>query len=232
MSSTGVKQRWRAAKQRWLAAIMVVASVALTAAQTTTGSMSGTVVDDSGQVIPGATVSIVSASGEPRTAVTNDVGAFLFSALPPGPYTIRVEMEGFGTLEITGRVVQANNRLAVGELKLSVGELVESVSVTARGETVATSTTSHQAVMDVKQVENLSIRGRDPISLLKILPGVQQLANDQEVFGGSFATPVPQIQGGRGQTIYVDGINGGDSGSGGNFSGRPTWTPSRKSTFS
>lgn len=211
--------RWTSLTQRWLAAIMVVASVALTAAQTTTGSMSGTVVDDSGQVIPGATVSIVSTSGESRTAVTNDVGAFLFSALPPGPYTIRVEMEGFGTLEITGRVVQANNRLAVGELKLEVGELVESVSVTARGENVATSTTSHQAVMDLKQVENLSIRGRDPISLLKILPGVQQLANDQEVFGGSFATPVPQIQGGRGQTLYVDGINAGDSGGGANFGG-------------
>ena len=89
--------RWTSLTQRWLAAILVVASVALTAAQTTTGSMSGTVVDDSGQVIPGATVSIVSASGEPRTAVTNEVGAFLFSALPPGPYTIKVEMQGFGT---------------------------------------------------------------------------------------------------------------------------------------
>ena len=66
---------------------------------------------------------------------------------------------------------------------------------------------------------NLSIRGRDPISLLKVLPGVGLLANDQEVFGGAFATPVPGIQGGRGQTIYVDGINGGDGGGGGNFSG-------------
>ena len=101
----------------------------------------------------------------------------------------------------------------------SVGQVTESVSVSARGETVATTTTSHQAVLDLQQVTNLSIRGRDPISLLKILPGVQLLANDQETFGGSFATPVPSIQGGRGQTIYVDGINGGDGGGGGNFSG-------------
>jgi hypothetical protein len=68
-------------------------------------------------------------------------------------------------------------------------------------------------------VTNLSIRGRDPISLLKVLPGVSLMPNDQEVFGGSFATNVPNIQGGRGQTIYVDGINGGDGGGGGNFSG-------------
>jgi hypothetical protein len=189
-------------------------------AQTTSSSLSGTVVDESGQVIPGASVIIVNEStNETREAVTSAVGAFVFSGVAPGPYTIKISMTGFKPLEVKGRVVLANNRLAVGELKLAVGDVTESVSVTARGETVATTTTSHQAVLDLQQVTNLSIRGRDPISLLKILPGVQLLANDQETFGGSFATPVPGIQGGRGQTVYVDGINGGDGGGGGNFSG-------------
>ena len=189
-------------------------------AQTTSGSMSGTVVDESSQVVPGASVTIVyESTGESRAGVTSDVGAFVFSGLAPGPYTIKVEITGFKPLEVKGRVVLANSRLAVGELRLTVGQLTESVSVSARGETVATTTTSHQAVLDLQQVTNLSIRGRDPISLLKILPGVQLLANDQETFGGSFSTPVPGIQGGRGQTVYVDGINGGDGGGGGNFSG-------------
>src|SRR5216110_1753034 len=86
-------------------------------------------------------------------------------------------------------------------LRLEVGTLTETVSVSAVGEVVATTQTSQQAILDVKQVENLSIRGRDPISLLKILPGVSLLANDQETFGGSFATAVPAIQGStRGQT--------------------------------
>jgi len=197
----------------WLFAVNV-------SAQTTSGSMSGTVVDESSQVVAAATVTILNEStGEERKGTTNEVGAFVFSALAPGPYTIKVEMLGFKPLEVKGRVVLANNRLAVGELKLEVGQLTESVSVSARGETVATTVTSHQAVLDIKQVSNLSIRGRDPISLLKILPGVQLLANDQETFGGSFSTPVPSIQGGRGQTVYVDGINGGDGGGGGNFSG-------------
>ena len=189
-------------------------------AQTTSGSMSGTVVDNAGQVIPGADVTIVNEStGETRTGVTNEVGDFAFSALVPGPYTIRVQMSGFRPLEIKGRVVVANSRLAVGSVKLEVGGVAESVTVTAQGETVATTTTSHQAILDLQQVTNLSIRGRDPISLLKILPGVSLLPNDQEVFGGAFATAVPNIQGGRGQTVYVDGINGGDGGGGGNFSG-------------
>jgi Carboxypeptidase regulatory-like domain len=203
-----------------LAALLVLVVSVNASAQTTSSSMSGTVVDESNQVVPGATVTIINEStGEAREAVTSDVGAFVFSGLVPGPYTIKVSMTGFKPLEVKGRVLLANNRLAVGELKLSVGELTESVSVSARGETVATTTTAHQAVLDLQQVTNLSIRGRDPISLLKILPGVQLLANDQETFGGSFATPVPGIQGGRGQTVYVDGINGGDGGGGGNFSG-------------
>ncbi len=190
------------------------------AAQTSSGSMSGTVVDEGGQAIPGVDVVVVhDDTGEERRGTTSEAGAFVFSALAPGPYTIRVSMQGFRPLEVKGRVVLANNRLAVGALRLDVGPLIESVTVTARGETVATTTTAHQAVLDLRQVSNLSIRGRDPISLLKILPGVSLLANDQETFGGSFATPVPNIQGGRGQTIYVDGVNGGDSGGGGNFSG-------------
>jgi hypothetical protein len=182
--------------------------------------MSGTVVDPSGQSIRGAGVVIVSESnGEERKGTTNDVGDFIFPALVPGPYTIRVETKGFKPLEVKSNVVVANSRLAVPALRLEVGDLSESVTVSAMGEAVATTRTSHQAIIDLKQVENLSIRGRDPISLLKILPGVALLANDQETFGGSFATPVPNIQGGRGQTIYVDGINGGDGGGGGNFSG-------------
>ena len=74
-------------------------------------------------------------------------------------------------------------------------------------------------MLDTGQVENLSIRGRDPMSLLKILPGVQLLANDNETVGGSFNSPVPSLQGGSGQTVYVDGINGGDGGGGGSLSG-------------
>ena len=200
--------------------VMGLLLAASAAAQTTSSSMSGTVLDESSQVVPGATVVIVNEStGDTRESTTSEVGTFVFAGLTPGPYTIRVTMNGFKPLEVKGRVVLANNRLAVGELRLSVGNVAESVSVTARGEAVATTTTSHQAVLDLQQVTNLSIRGRDPISLLKILPGVQLLANDQETFGGSFATPVPGIQGGRGQTVYVDGINGGDGGGGGNFSG-------------
>lgn len=209
-----------------LLALAVLLCAANASAQTTTGSMSGTVVDSTGQVLPGATVTIVNEqTREERSGATNEVGLFSFPALQPGPYTVRAELSGFRPIQVTGNIVLANQRLAVEPLKLEVGQLTEVVSVTAIGEALKTTTTSHQAVLDIKQVTNLSIRGRDPISLLKILPGVQLQANDQETFGGSFATGVPAIQSSRtgGQTIYVDGVNGGDGGGsgggGGNFSG-------------
>ena len=136
-----------------LSVSMVLSLIAVSAfAQSTSGSMSGTVVDESNQVVAAATVTIANeSSGEERKATTNEAGAFVFSALLPGPYTIKVEMQGFKPLEVKGRVVLANNRLAVGELKLAVGALTESVSVTARGETVATTVTSHQAVTETSR---------------------------------------------------------------------------------
>jgi Carboxypeptidase regulatory-like domain/TonB dependent receptor len=194
-------------------------------AQTITGSLSGTILDTSGRVVPGADVVIVhEQTGEERRTVSSDAGEFTFPGLLPGPYTLRVRLEGFKPLEVKGNVVLANSRVALGSLHLELGALTESVTVTALGETLDLTRTSHEAVLDVQQMASLTIRGRDPISLLKILPGVSlRQAGEQEAFGGSFATPVPNIQGGRGQTIYVDGINGGDGGGsgggGGNFSG-------------
>ncbi len=192
---------------------------AILAAQTTSGAMFGTVVDSSNQVVPGADVIITNEnSGEQRRTTTNEVGEYVFSGLVAGPYTVRAELQGFKPFEIKNNQVLANNRLSMRPLRLEVGTLAETVSVTAIGQTIDTTVTSHQAVLTTEQVSNLSIRGRDPMSLLKILPGVQLQGNDQETFGGSFSSPVPSVQGGTGQTVYVDGINGGDGGGGGNFS--------------
>ena len=117
------------------------------AAQTTSGSMSGSVVDESTRPFP-ARPSPSSTRRPARSAPASTQRGGRRSrspALVAGPYTIRVSMDGFRPLEVRGRVVLANNRLAVGALQLDVGALTEEVSVTARGETVATTTTSHQA---------------------------------------------------------------------------------------
>jgi hypothetical protein len=205
---------------RKLALVIGMALLFAMAAFAQTGSISGTVMDPTGQVIPGAIVKLTfELNGEERSGTTSEVGDFNFPALVPGEYTIRVDAPGFRPLERKHNVVLAAGRLALGSLQLEVGSLSESVTVSAQGQAVATTTTAGTAVLDSHQVSMISIKGRDPISFLRILPGVQQ-GVDPDTFGGSFATAVPAIMGQTNrQTLYVDGINGGDGGNGGGGGG-------------
>src|SRR4029079_17098218 len=64
----------------------------------------------------------------------------------------------------------------------------------------------------------VAVRGRDPMSIFKTLPGVAILP-DGDTLGNGFQAAVPTFQGRGGSTVYTDGVNGGDGGGGGNFSG-------------
>ena len=212
----------------WILAMSFVVGMAARA-QTTTGSLVGTVADSSGSVVAGAAVKLLNElNAEERAGTTSDTGDFVFSALVAGTYTLRVEAAGFKPIERRGNVVLAGGRLSLGTMQLELGNVTESVVVTSQGSAVQTTTSNHAAVIDNKQLSMISLRGRDPITMLRILPGVQQGVGNQELFGGDFSTPVPQFQGRGGSTLYVDGVNGGDGGGGGNFSGRLTSMPSPK----
>lgn len=201
-------------------AILLALAMSVPAQQSSTGTLGGTVTDSSGQVVPGASIKLTNeVNAEERSATTNESGDFLFAALVPAPYTVRIEAKGFRPYEQKGNIVVASGRLSLGMLQLQVGSLTESIVVTAQGAAVQTTSSNHAAVIDNKQMSMISLRGRDPISMLRILPGVQQGVGNQELFGGDFSTPVPRIQGRAGATIYVDGVNGGDGGGGDNFSG-------------
>src|SRR5687767_9463714 len=86
-------------------------------AQITTGNISGTIVDPSGQVIPEAKVTLINEkTGEERGGSSNETGAFNFSALQPGTYTLKIERQGFRGFERKGLVLTANDRLSVGNV--------------------------------------------------------------------------------------------------------------------
>jgi hypothetical protein len=189
-------------------------------AQTVSGKISGTVVDDSGKVVAGATVTLINErTNDARNATTNEAGDFLFSAILPGNYTVKIEQRGFSTFQQQGIVLTATEHRSVGELQLKVGQLSETVTTTAEGTPVQTESTEHSALIASKQLEQISIRGRDVTSLLRILPGVS-LTAQSETLGGNFGSSSPNIQGGRNtwNMLNVDGARGNDLGSPQNFS--------------
>src|SRR5712691_10388767 len=88
------------------------------AAQSVSGSISGTVVDQTRQVLPGATVSAFNElTRETRTTVTNEVGVFVISAVKPGTYTLRVELNGFATFERQNVILPPNESLSAGTIQ-------------------------------------------------------------------------------------------------------------------
>ncbi|MFN0124851.1 MAG: carboxypeptidase regulatory-like domain-containing protein, partial [Blastocatellia bacterium] len=189
-------------------------------AQTVTGRITGTVVDSSGQVIAGALVTLINErTSDERSVTTDDAGSFLFVAVQPGAYTIKVDQKGFRSFKRQNNILTPTDTLAAGTLQLSVGDLSETVTTVAEGTPVQTESTEHSALITSRQLEQISIRGRDPMALLRILPGVSYQGQSESA-GNSFGSGIPNIQGGRNtwNTVNVDGLRGNDLGSPGVFS--------------
>lgn len=181
---------------------------------TVTGTITGTVMDPSHQVIAGATLVLVSENTrEARTASTNEQGSFLFAAVPPDTYSLKIEHGGFKVLQRTGLSLSANERLALGDMTLAIGAVTETVNVVGQGAVVQTDSSEHSAALSQTQLQNLTARGRDVVSMLRTIPGVQYQA-DQDSVGGSYGTGTPNIGGTFSGTnvLAVDGVVSNDMG--------------------
>ncbi len=177
-----------------------------------TGVVSGTIVDASAQVVPGAAVTLTNeATADLRTTTSDTGGAFSFRAVPPGSYTVRIELSGFRSLEQKHNVVNASSRLDLGSLKLDVGQLAEVVSVVAEGATIETKNSDYSGLLTATQISQIQSRGRDVVNLLRLLPGVHYEA-DIEAMGDSFGSQIPNIGGMRKHwnQVTVDGLNGNE----------------------
>ena len=197
-------------------ALVVAVAAALppaAAAQNVTGSIGGTIVDAQGEVVPGATVTIINeTTGDTRVVASGGRGEFQATALPPGSYTVRVEMASFITVERTRIVLSAAERLAVGAIPLNVG-LGETVVVEATGTRVNTEETQHSGLITARQIEQIQVKGRDVTSLMRLVPGVRY-EDTVESLGESFGTLIPHVGGQRRDwnTVMVDGVLGNEIG--------------------
>jgi hypothetical protein len=159
-----------------LAAVLVIASVAGLAAQSSTGGMRGTIKDAQG-VIPGATVSLTNeANGTSRETVSNESGEYSFPALDPATYSVKVAVPGFRTFERKG--VRVNTQANVGlDITLEVGSLEETITVTADAPLIETTNASTGGVVDQKTLESIPTAGRSVFLMATLEPTVQSTEN-------------------------------------------------------
>jgi hypothetical protein len=154
-------------------AIFVLAAVSLPAQQLT-GSISGTVKDTSGAVVPGADITVTKeGSGEVRRTVSNAEGYFTVASLFAGTFTLGVQAQGFQKYEQTGIIVGIGDNRNVSGIELQVGATTETVTVNAQVDTMIPTDTGEIAnTITEKQLQNVAVVGRSAAELIKILPGM------------------------------------------------------------
>ena len=144
-------------------------------AQTTAGSISGSVQDAQAAVIPGAKVTLTNdaqGAASAREMVTTPEGLFVFTPVLPGKYTITVESAGFKKYVQAGIPLDVSDKLGLPPIKLEVGAAGESVTVQAEAVQLQTVTAERSGVVDGRQIVDLAINGRNFTGLLKTVPGV------------------------------------------------------------
>jgi carboxypeptidase family protein/TonB-dependent receptor-like protein len=204
---------WRRRTLPLVAGAALVALLAATpVAAQDTGTVSGTIVDATGEVVPGATITLThEATVSARTMQSDERGEFAFRAVTPGSYTVKVELTGFRSIEHRNNVLNASGRLDLGKLTLEVGALSEIVSVTATGTYVETKNSDYSGLLTATQISQIQTKGRDVVNLLRLLPGVHY-ENDIDAMGDSFGSQLPNIAGQRRawNQVTVDGLNGNE----------------------
>lgn len=137
------------------------------------GSLSGTVKDGTGAILPGVTVVVVNTdTALTRTIVTDAGGRYVASDLPPGPYSVKATLQGFASVNRSG-ITMTVGRDAVVDLELSLGKISDEVTVVAEAKSVDTRTSSTGGLISTGQIEGLPLNGRSFVELANLTPGVQ-----------------------------------------------------------
>src|SRR5579863_9638320 len=199
------------------AAMLLSASVEFAAAQDIFGRVVGTVTDPSGAAVPDVKVTILDEATQATRNVTSDRnGYFVSDELPVGTYTLVAEKVGFKRTTQKSNVLTAGGRLTV-DLRLEVGATAETVTVTATGETVNTTSGEISTTITQSQVLNMALNQRHYESLVGLVPGaaLQGSGTNPAALTANYNNSVAVTNGQRldGQNWSVDGGFNLDSGS-------------------
>ena len=179
-------------------------------AQTTNGSIQGSVTDESGGAVPGATVTARNMdTGLTQVTTSTDAGVYYLPNLPPGRYSITFEAANLKKLSQEGVRVSVGTTTSLN-VEMHVGVITESVTVSADATQLQTTTSDIGATVQSELVQNLPLQVagtvRNPVQFVELVPGfVGQLGNNP----GNNATDDFKVNGGQetGTDILVDGVS-------------------------
>lgn len=171
-------------------------------AQSGTATLTGTVVDQNGSLVPGANISVISTTqGFHRTVTTNDDGTFVVPLLSPGIYTVKAEQKGFAPAEIRNVVLSVNANVALN-ISLKIGNLVEQKVEILESPSLIDESPSVGGSID-SRLTLMPLNGRSFQSLLTFSPGVV-LTKANGVEQGQFSV---NGQRANANSFYIDGVS-------------------------
>lgn len=184
---------------RVLVMLFLLATVQYSFAQFDNGSIAGVVVDPTGAAVPGASVKITNLkTGHQWTATTGGIGEYSVSPLPVGPYNVEFSIKGFKSETISNLQLHAAET-ARANATLQVGASSESITVTAEGAQINTTTSETGATIESNSITNLPLNGRDFTSLVALVPGSVQTGQFGQNSLGGFETSL------AGVNVLLDG---------------------------
>ncbi len=156
-----------------IATTLCLIAAASALAQTTSATVSGSVKDAQGGVLPGATATLLSGTqGTVQTATTDSLGTFLFPYVRPDTYTLRITLNSFQSAEQTGLVVNANDRIMAGTFTLAIGKIDETVAVVARSSDIQLTGGERGFTLQLTALQSVGVAGRSFFPLAVMVPGV------------------------------------------------------------
>jgi hypothetical protein len=182
-----------------------------------TGQVSGRIHDPAGRMVSGAYIMLANAdTGQKRLTKSNVAGEFIFTEVLPGNFVLRVELSNFKTVDQKGIALAASEHLVLNPIRLELGPINETLTVETSPALLQTESSDRSGLLDARQMQELSLKGRDYLGMLKLLPGFLDIASaTREAPGGSTLIGL-YINGNRQGTINLtlDGISTMDTGGG------------------
>ena len=142
------------------------------AAQAVTGTILGTVTDNTGAVIPGATITLTnSGTGFTRTVVSDSTGEYTAPSLPTGKYQVNAELSGFKTVTLPDVPLGVDQHLRIN-VRLEIGTVSETITITGQSPLVQISSSELGTTVAEQEIKTLPLNGRNFVNLTRTVPGV------------------------------------------------------------